>query len=52
MIVDLLIVLVLLGLGIRLAFGLRRPHFWLFSGLMALVGLPAIVAIILISSMR
>jgi hypothetical protein len=38
--VGLLFFLVVAGLAIRVHYGLRCPHFWVFSGLVVLIGLP------------
>jgi hypothetical protein len=38
--VGLLFFLAIAGVAIRTWYGLGRPHFWVFSGLVVLIGLP------------
>ncbi|HZO71909.1 MAG TPA: hypothetical protein VFB60_06870 [Ktedonobacteraceae bacterium] len=41
--VGMLFFLVIVGMILRVAYGLRRPHFWVYAGLMVLVGLPLVL---------
>ena len=46
---PILVCLVFAGLALRVWYGLRRPHFWLFAGLVLLVGLPIVIVVSLLS---
>ncbi len=41
--VGVLLFLAIAGLAIRVVYGLRRPHFWVFSGIVILMVLPLVV---------
>lgn len=47
--VPVLICLVVIGLALRVWYGLRRPHFWLFAGLVVLVVLPIVVVVAMLA---
>ncbi len=44
-----LLCLVLVGLVLRVVYGLSRPHFWMFAGVSMLVILPAVVVVAVLS---
>lgn len=41
--VGVVLFLVIVGVALRVVYGLRRPHFWLFSAAMILIGLPLVL---------
>ncbi len=41
--IGVILFLVFVGVGLRIVYGLRRPHFWMFSGVLVLVVLPVVV---------
>ena len=49
--VGLLLYIVIVGIALRVAYGLRRPHFWVYAALVVLVGLPLVVLMMWVGSL-
>lgn len=48
--VGMLLYIVIVGMILRVAYGLRRPHFWVYAGLMVLIGLPLVLLMMWVGS--
>jgi hypothetical protein len=47
--VGVLLFLVFVGLALRVVYGLRRPHFWVFAGAVVFIGLPLVIGLALLA---